>query len=164
MLINGAEYNPKTTHHPEETFRWALWNTFRLGRHLQLSHTHYSGYKIPRAAPYILQETSYKILKYFVSLSIYIFSYVFEAAVQQNYHSPISNTGISSSKFSVQWTHEVKLPFLEKMSSISYESLLPFHHLNVIKRVKWSRVKASFIFTEQNLVYNKWTAFREPWG
>lgn len=47
------------------------------------------GNKIPRAISFVLQETSHKILKYFVHLSIYIFSYMFEVAVELNYHPPI---------------------------------------------------------------------------
>lgn len=60
------------------------------------------GDKIPRAAPYILQATSYKILKYFVHLSIYTFSYLFDVAVELNSQPPISNITIPSSKFSAQ--------------------------------------------------------------
>lgn len=61
------------------------------------------GDKIPRAAPWILQETNYKILKYFVHLSIYIFSYKSEVVVELKYHPPISNIAIPSSKFSALW-------------------------------------------------------------
>lgn len=47
---------------------------------------------------------------------------------------------------------EVRLPFLEKtskdMSFTSYKSLLPLHHLNVIKGIKWNGVKAYFLFIE----------------
>lgn len=60
------------------------------------------GDKIPRAAPYVLQATSYKIVKYFVHLSIYTFSYMFDVAVELNSHPLISNITIPSSKFSAQ--------------------------------------------------------------